>query len=238
MLGNFDEALDVARAGRQRYPRNYLVISAEIGALAAKGDVPALRKLIDSTTSAWTSAIATTPANLNETAIAELRAHGHGAAAGEFVERMLAWLGDRPAAELESRANRRIAYARAHVLAGKPDSALIVLGPRVAVDSLWTPSHFFATVAEIQQGVEGAADSMIAKARALAAQGNDVGPLGNPEYVEGSFLALLGRKDEAVRMLQLALRKGYRFDEEMHRDPLLQNLWDYQPFKELIKPRK
>ena len=49
--------------------------------------------------------------------------------------------------------------------------------------------------------------------------------------------AALGAREEAVRLLKQAHSLGGPFGISMHRDPHLEDLWDYPPFQQFIRPK-
>jgi hypothetical protein len=98
-----------------------------------------------------------------------------------------------------------------------------------------TIAHFFATIARIRLGEEGAADSLLAHLRSVA---DEPFSHGGPQARESTLLALLGRKDEAVAAMKRSFARGKGFEMSLHSDPLFENLWDYPPYREFIKPKK
>ena len=49
--------------------------------------------------------------------------------------------------------------------------------------------------------------------------------------------SLLGEKERAVALLKEAFSQGLDYGVYIHRDINLEPLWDYQPFKELLRPK-
>jgi hypothetical protein len=92
-----------------------------------------------------------------------------------------------------------------------------------------------STVADVRRGVEGAGEPLLQESRRRAA---DPFADGFPQFNEAALLALLGRKDEAVRQLGVAFREGQPYTIGVHADPLFESLWDYPPFRTLVKPRR
>jgi tetratricopeptide (TPR) repeat protein len=59
---------------------------------------------------------------------------------------------------------------------------------------------------------------------------------GNHTYWRARIAALLGEKEPAIRLLRDALAQGLSHSR-MHADIGLESIWDYPPFKELLKPK-
>ena len=47
----------------------------------------------------------------------------------------------------------------------------------------------------------------------------------------------VGEKERAVALLKEAFSQGLDYGVYLHRDIDLEPLWDYQPFKELLRPK-
>jgi len=61
--------------------------------------------------------------------------------------------------------------------------------------------------------------------------------LGKHVYWRACIAALLGEKERAVAFLREAFSQGLDYGVYLHRDIDLEPLWDYQPFKELLRPK-
>jgi hypothetical protein len=60
---------------------------------------------------------------------------------------------------------------------------------------------------------------------------------GRPTYWRACIAALLGEKERAVALLKEAFSQGRRYGVSLHRDIDLEPLWDYPPFKDLLRPK-
>jgi tetratricopeptide (TPR) repeat protein len=61
--------------------------------------------------------------------------------------------------------------------------------------------------------------------------------LGQHTYSRARIAALLGEREEAVRLLWQAVGEGVSFGVGMHADPDLEALRDFPPFQEFIRPK-
>jgi len=56
-------------------------------------------------------------------------------------------------------------------------------------------------------------------------------------YCQACIAALLGEKERAVALLRESFGQGASYGVDLHRDIDLEPLWDYPPFKELLRPK-
>jgi hypothetical protein len=60
---------------------------------------------------------------------------------------------------------------------------------------------------------------------------------GSHAYWRACIASLLGEKERAVALLRESFSQGRFYRVGLHRDINLEPLWDYQPFKELLRPK-
>jgi len=60
---------------------------------------------------------------------------------------------------------------------------------------------------------------------------------GRHTYWRACIAAHLGEKERAVALLRESFSQGRSYRVGLHRDINLEPLWDYQPFKELLRPK-
>lgn len=60
---------------------------------------------------------------------------------------------------------------------------------------------------------------------------------GNHTYWRACIAALLNDKERAVALLQESFNQGRDFGAYLRRDIDLEPLWDYPPFKEILRPK-
>jgi len=61
--------------------------------------------------------------------------------------------------------------------------------------------------------------------------------LGNHLWWQARIASLLGEKERAVGLLREAFSQGLTYGVYLHREIDLEPLWDYPPFKELLRPK-
>src|SRR2546427_11980319 len=98
LLGEHDRELDVAERARQQFPRNLATLRMELLALAALGRAREVNERFDEIDALPPDPIRLPAPVMRETAL-DLAAHGDTAAARAALDRTLAWLASRPAAE-------------------------------------------------------------------------------------------------------------------------------------------
>jgi hypothetical protein len=59
---------------------------------------------------------------------------------------------------------------------------------------------------------------------------------GIDKLCRAQILSHLGRKDEATNLMRRALQQGWSF-WGLQGNPLLEHLWGYEPFEQLISPK-
>jgi hypothetical protein len=60
---------------------------------------------------------------------------------------------------------------------------------------------------------------------------------GGHTFWRARIAALLGEKERTVALLKEAFSQGRNYGVYLHRDIDLMPLWDYAPFKELLRPK-
>jgi DNA-binding SARP family transcriptional activator/TolB-like protein len=232
-LGDHAAEVASARRGLRRFPDRFWTHLALLLALAAQGDVEALRRELPRVTrddpapglGEWQKMLSVWR---------ELRAHGHAAAAAEWLARLPA----RPRATV-------------------PDTSMaaaLVEGDLQSATSQWEAAHriYAAGVARhpgtpILLGRLGTAsvhmgDSSEARRidRALAALTRPY-LFGSQTYARARIAASLGDKAAAVALLQSAWAQGRpltfddRENEDVHSDPEFDPLRDFLPFQLLTR---
>jgi hypothetical protein len=227
-VGDFRSELRVSNHADSLYPGklNFQRVRAQ----AAIGDVDGVRQLIDSveTHSADTP---TAAADLMYTAGVELRAHARSNDADAMFARARTALAALTT-EQAARRNSRMSTANVLFAMGRFDSAYTryVELVRDTTD----------IVARGRAGVSAAALRDTATARRIADELANAHPRfdkGGPTYWRAAIAAQLGDKQQAVRLLNQAITEGVAIGATMHRNPELQSLHDYGPFKEILRPK-
>jgi predicted Zn-dependent protease len=60
---------------------------------------------------------------------------------------------------------------------------------------------------------------------------------GKQTFCRACIAASLGEKDQAVTLLKDSFLQGYAYGLYLHIDFDFESLWDYPPFKEILKPK-
>jgi DNA-binding SARP family transcriptional activator/TolB-like protein len=166
--------------------------------------------------------------------IMELRAHGHEDSARQVVELALPWFSE-PTVDDESPLLHQSRGAFFYVAKRWDES-------KPHYESLASPStvdpDFRGRLAVIALH-DGDRDTAIRTAEWMEGFG------GEPYNFHGQYTlwrarlaANLGDREKAVGLLRQAFKEGASRDpSELHVDPDLEPLWDYEPFQELLRPQ-
>jgi DNA-binding SARP family transcriptional activator/TolB-like protein len=226
-LGQHAQELRDARAGRREHPTRLALM--EVRALAALGRVPELERLLDeshvlSVGERWT------PGDAYRNAAAELRAHGHREAAARANARAIEWYRTRPPAEI---ARLRPMFARTLYEAGVWEEARAVYEELSAAQP--RNVHYLGPL-----GVLAArrGDGETAERLSLALASASAPHIkGAHSLWRARIAAQLGQEDEALALLQQALREGQAYDLWLHTDADLDPLRSLRGFRTLTRPR-
>lgn len=226
MLGQYDEELAAAESNRGEHPIG--VAMTELGAFAALGRLGA----VDSTMSRLRATVRDPNGRITflRRAVDELRAHGHADAASSL-------------------ATEAVGIADSLIVAGDstPDR-LQLYGDLLYLAGRWREAH--AVVSSIEKEDEhgtlltsrGRAAARIGRereARQAAAELLTDDPLdkGHSTFRAATILAALGDEAEATNLLRRAVAEGFGFYPWLHAVWEFESLEDYEPFRELVRPR-
>jgi tetratricopeptide (TPR) repeat protein len=230
-LGEHERELEVAREARTHISGPLYGMAYEGRALAALGRLDELRALVGEIVLAAPQPTMT-PGQALETLAEEARAHGHGSAASEIVDRALDWY-DEQLEEFRAGAAGRMLRGQLLYLRADWDEAAAVFAalPADSVEIVDVLGY---------QGAIAARRGDIASARRLV---RDLAELqlprlnGTNTYWRACIAALLGDKDEAVALIQRAFNEGLGYGIWIHRDIDFESLREYPPFQELMRPK-
>jgi tetratricopeptide (TPR) repeat protein len=230
LLGEHSKALKVVRDVRSRFPDHSGLVWQEVGALVALGQKDEAETVIEGELARRSPGY--DPFPLLYLAGLESNAHGRQEEAREFWERALGWYGGRPAEQLESWLSRL-----------RRTTLLLCLERIEDAEDLVVPwaSEFpddpdalgLLGVLRAKQGDRVRAE---AAARALAAWDPPV-PEGLGPVLRAYIAAQLGDREEAIRLLEQAMEKGWTVMDNLHTDPLLEPLWGYPAFETFRRPK-
>ncbi len=233
MLGEHRQELAALRRGLRQYPANPMLKHMELIALAALGRVAELRDTL-ARREAYPGTWAYAPANsswgdlLGAVAL-DLRAHGHGDAADDLVDRALAWYGQQPRDSLAGHVFR-YGLARALYLGGRLDSAAVVFRAlvREAPDSVGYRGYLGVIAARRgdRNAALAVADSLERLARPYL--------FGHIEYWQARIAARVGDPQRAAERMRHAFAAGFPYHDALHADADLHVLDEYDEWRELL----
>jgi serine/threonine-protein kinase len=251
MLGRHRDELEEARAVRSYYRHQPDALKLEVQALAALGRGDEVWASIDEAIHLG-SEEQRAAEDLIEVAAGELYAHGHREIALEVLGRAIEWYETRP--EITDTTG----YSYSDAFFGTPEVGQIVAVRRKYGTVLYMAGRLDEAEAvfdiiEIPPRSEDEFECSLNRARIAARRGNRAAAMRlsaclwdtdkklfmiDRVYQEAVLLAILGEKDEAVRLLRIRAA-GFWGSQHMgrHRDFNLLPLRGYQPFEELIAPR-
>ncbi len=232
LLGEHKKELEIAKQARKRFPTSLSALNYEIRALAALGKIEEVKKLIEESLTLTKPGIATgTPGGTMRGAGEELRAHGYADAAMTIFDQSVQWYKSRPAEEMDSLL--RNAYALTLYDARRWEEAKSIF-EELAKDS---PDNI-----DYQGWLGLIAARQGDKEKALRVSEwlkNLKKPylFGGYTYNRACIAAILGDKDQAIALLKESFLQGRSYSIDLHTDVDFESLWDYPPFKELLKPK-
>jgi serine/threonine-protein kinase len=230
MLDRHDKELKAARRGRRQCPEDISMIDYELKAQAAMGRLGEISKLIEENPAqlpkdGWTQGW------LMISAGQELRIHGFKKESLQLLEQAIKWYRTRPNEEAKTE-DYRSELAYAFYLAERWGEA------RALYEGLLKekPENI---------GYLGYGGALAARrgdreeALRISRQLEDIKKpylFGSNTYWRADIAALLGEKENAVRLLREALAQGESY-WHIYEDVDLESLRSFPPFKELIKPK-
>lgn len=228
MLGYYERELQEARRGQEYYPDLLSLREDEVRALAALNQIEEVKKVINECLSIATSSSSLDPGSIMCVAAAELRVHGHKEEAQEIAERAVVWYQSRLTG------GYRYSLARSFYLAEHWQEAETIF----EVLSAENPGNidyigYLGTLAARRGDRE----------RALRIS-KELKRIERP-YLFGShtfwracITTLLGERERAVALLRESFAQGRDYDVYLHNDMNLEPLRDYEPFEELLRPKR
>lgn len=237
MLGDYRQELSVARRARHERPELLRYLWLEVQALAALGRIDEVRKRLDESLTlpfgqAQDPGGAWVPGEVMRNAALELRAHGHREAAQEALDRANAWYAARPREEKTSVDERYSLLQRVYE-AERWDQAVALAASLLSADSGNLACRGYWAQATAHRGDrEGAA-----RASAWFAHLRDPSLHGDQSYFRSQIAAVLGQREEAVRLLGEAYASGFVHDYYDHLQQDFEGLQDYPPYRALMRPK-
>jgi tetratricopeptide (TPR) repeat protein/predicted Ser/Thr protein kinase/predicted secreted protein len=230
MLGEYKKELKVAKQAEKYFPKNLQFPAIEVRSLAALGKTGEVRKVVEGSLDVDETSGA--PGNVMMEAAQELYAHGHKDASLEFAAMAIEWAGGRPEAERKTE-GRQGFYADALYFAGRLDEAGKIYASLAAehpedIDYQGCLGTLAARRGDRDEALRISGELAAIDRRFL---------FGSHTYWRACIATLLGEKEQAVALLKEAFSQGQGYGVSLHRDINLEPLWDYPPFKELLRPK-
>jgi|GEM_PF-2570514 len=224
-LSQYEEGLETARAGTQRFPENLPLRRREIQALIALGRLEEIDPLLDDLET-MEPVGSSSPGWMFRLVSGDLARFGHTSESRAIAERAVEWYQAR-----DPDAYQR-PTAQALILAGRAEEAMEIIGPLAEERPDSLRDHGIHSIALALTGDTTGAESKAAWFEAL----DRPYMFGENTYWRAAILSHLGRLDEAVILLRQAYREG-RGRDAMHYDPNLMPLWDHEQYEQFIAPR-
>lgn len=237
MAGEYERQLAMGRAVEARFPKDTRGLNYQIRALAALGSVDTLdailsRGFLVATAPGWDAL----GLSLHMLAFDELRAHGHDERALPLLERAVAYYATAPDS-LQRVPRQRLEMARALLRVGRLADARRMAEGLVREEGVrgevLIAAHSLIGVAAAASGDEATAR---AQDQWLAGAGTRF-TFGGHTEARARIAAVLGQRDEAVRLLHQAVTEGLGYENNKHRDFELQRLRGYPPFEAWLRPK-
>ena len=226
MDGDFAEQLRLALSSGNGAPS-----ISEVGALAGLGRAAEAERL----------ALSSLPTAYSEEgswqlqgvicAALELRAHGYPDAGQRVLERAATSLGPVAVTSAATPDNSPCMWSHfnASYYAGRWEEARRAYQHRLAEDSTDAKAHAALGALAARRHDQREMERMTAW---LASRSNP-----GAFQARARVAALLGNKDEAVRLLRESFDRGLEGKMFLHLDPDFESLLDFQPYRELIRPK-
>jgi serine/threonine protein kinase len=227
VLGEHKEELKAAKQARKRFPTSLQSLNLEIRALAALGRIDEVKRLIEESLT-FSKQQAWTPGDIMCSAADELRTHGYSDAAMTIFDQAVQWYKNRPAEEMDSIVYGLTLYDACRW--GEAKSIFEGLA-KESPDNIEYQGWLGAIAAH-----QGDREKALKVSEWLK---NIKRPylFGYHTYLRACIVAVLGEKDQAVTLLKESFLQGFMYGLQLHTDVDLESLWDYPPFKELLKPK-
>jgi tetratricopeptide (TPR) repeat protein len=231
MLGRYEEELEVARDGLERFPSYRPLIRIEAEALAGLGRLDAVDSLLDVISDlppqSRTSDIYN-PGSQTAYIALELNVLGQREASEKLMDWALAWFETRPVSELRFERAKVLYWAERWSDADTLFSALIAEAP---------------TNVEYR-GFRGVALAHLGRREEALETARWLERLDRP-FLSGAhtrwraaIAATLGDREGAVRLLEQAYHEGMRLGHDHRREPEWETLRDYRPYEEFVRPKE
>jgi tetratricopeptide (TPR) repeat protein len=228
-VGDHRRELRLARRSRRQAPDNRILLSAELRAVAARGDHDRVSQLLEESLAMPGPG----PSYLVQATMAglELRAHGHPAQANEILQRAIQAHRSRGARSVspgDEAAFARLLYTVDELEAAR-DTFLLLLqqSPRNV--------GYKGYVGIAAAGLKDRATALRVDQELAALDGTFL--QGSHTFFRAQIAAALGDNPAALRLLQEAFWQGMRYDSDLHRTVAFEPLRDDSVFQRILRPK-
>ena len=226
MLENYKKELKVVKEGQNNYPDTIDLKVHEVRALAALGRIKEIQEVIkESLTIKITD---TNPGDVMREASAELRVQGFKEEALEIASMAVDWY-----KQHMGEANYRNSLARSLYLAERWQESRALFEELSAEEPDNIDFKGNLGILAARRGDEEEAQKISEELKHI----DRPYLFGSHTYWRACISALLGDKQQAVKLLTEAFSQGKSYDTYLLNDMDLEPLRDYPPFKELIEPK-
>lgn len=230
MLGQYDRELEEVHEAQKYFPDNLAVMAYEVRALAALGKTDEIADAVEE--SLASASTAGTAGEVMLEAAAELRAHGVKERSRAYAQKALQWYRDKAAGAAAGEARLKD-LARALYAAERWEEA------RTIFNKLYTKEpenpDYLGRLGTLAARLGDRTEALRISEKLKAVDRPFL--FGSPPYFRACIASILGERDQAISLLRESFAQGLRFDVSIHRNMDFEPLWDYAPFKELIKPK-
>ncbi len=230
MLGQYDKELEEVREAQQYFRDNLAVKADEVRALAALGKTDEIAGTVEE--SLASASAAGTAGEVMLEAAAELRAHGMKDRSRVYAQKAVQWYRDKAAGDAASE-------TRLNDLAGALYAAELWEEARTTFNKLCTKEpenpDYLGRLGTLAARLGDRMEALRISEKLKAVDRPFL--FGSPPYFRACIASILGERDQAISLLRESFAQGLRFDVSIHRNIDFEPIWDYAPFKELIKPK-
>ena len=225
-LGQYETEREIARECKKENPATNIALKCQIRALAGLGRVAEIKKLVEEGfTYPNQPGIPEGPMLI---AALELRAHRHEDEAMIMLDQLIQR--QRGKSDEEKRPDlwhygHALYQARRWLEAKAVFEKLVMLRPDI-IDFQYYLGCIAARLGNREEAMK-ISDSLRNLQRPYL--------FGGHTYCRAAIAAILGEKEAAILLLKESLLQGHHY--EFHTDFNFESLWDYPPFKELIRPK-
>jgi tetratricopeptide (TPR) repeat protein len=231
MLGDYEKERETIKRAKELFP-DMIWRTQEVRISAALGNMEDVQRYVDESLAGLSNA--GSPLSVLYEAAAELRVHGYIEEAQTIADKLADWAQKQMPADPTERQLRGLANRL--YLAQRWDEANDVY-KKLAMNYSDSYNHIFYFA---HQGCIAARKGNREDAFRISEKLESMDHpymFGRHSYLRACIASLLGEKQQAVDLLNKAMREGFRYGIFVKQDQDLLPLKDFPPFQEFIKPK-